>query len=515
MSNRESGLSFLRRKSFATLASVSLLFLTLILAFQNFSPATLSPLLFNQIGVISFPGCNSTSWNQVPNMPDYFVGQVYANSSNVSDCALDSTYTLAWGKMNWEKNQISFVGKMINVPFQIQNGGYTVQTASNPAVAFFGNEYWMAFECFGLGFTGSVAVCMAPVDFAKGVDTSRAFVAVEGASHNPKSAYDYSAQTPKLLSDDGRLYLYWSAAKISKANPEPAHWNSITQRGVELEMDPSLKIPVAKNFGTEIPSDHPLTVEVFGLEQAPGQGQSAEAFQIVKVDSDYFLLGAVGNCVLPDDPSAGCYRLTVRRASQALGPDIFNHDRVPDLMLPSNPVQNVHWMQSPDGNAHLIGQALAPTISRNKMAAGLFILDVPYASSFFHPTETNAVEADPISVTVNAADLALLQAPADSVGLQTAANQLYAGMDQLGFLQTILARPEADALYGTKDLPTVEFIKASYRMILGHEADPADLTNAQRAIDRGGLSRLNFLMTLVKSPEFQTHQPLVAPLYVL
>ena len=245
---------------------------------------------------------------------------------------------------------------------------------------------------------------------------------------------------------------------------------------------------------------------------------ASEAYQIVKVESDYFLLGSTGDCVLPEAPSAGCYRLTVRRASQPLGVDIFNKDRVPDLMLPSNPVKNVHWIQSPDGSAHLIGQSLAPTITRNSLPGESFLLDVPAGLFFGRPTKAdkaNTVESDPISVSVNAAYLALLQRPADTEGLSIAANQLYGGKDQLSFLQSLLATPEADALYGTKDLPTVEFVKASYRLILGHPAEAAALANAQRAIDRGGLSRLSFLMTLVKSPEFQTREPLVAPLYTL
>lgn len=254
---------------------------------------------------LAYPGCNSPTWTQIPGRPDDFVGRVRKDAPNgdLNSCNGGEVYTLAWGRMDWTNNRISYYGKMIDlntVNARIQDGKYKLTSAYDPSIMHDGREYWLAFECGGTGFPGTAATCMAPVRFDApgGLDLGRSYVAVQGVPTDRHQPFLVSASVPKLLFDEGRVYLYWTSVKIPKGVQNPNDWHSLTTRGIELVKDERGRW-IAKGYGVELPADHPLSSEVFAPEDRPGLRRAADAFQISKIGSSYYLVGSVGDCVIP------------------------------------------------------------------------------------------------------------------------------------------------------------------------------------------------------------------------
>ncbi len=490
-------------------------------------PATPAPLaktnftntFFSNHQPVEIPGCNAPTWSQIPGMPDYFVGRVKRDApvQDLNSCANSESYTLAWARMDWEKNKLVMLGKMIDlnvVDAKIQGGKYTLSIAYDPAIMFDGTDYWLAFECHGTGFRGSVGVCMAPVRFTApgGLDLSRSYLAVEGTSADPESTFLSSGSVPKLLNDSGRIYLYWSAVKMPKTSGLIENWDSITTRGVELIKD-GLGRWVPKDFGIEMPSDHPASVEVMGVESGPSLGKTSDGFQVTKVENNYFLVGAVGSCLFPLEKTPGCYRMTIRRADSPLGFHIFNGDRVPDKLLPSNAIQYFHLINRPsDGQLQMIGLMDEPNTTRNSVPKSFMNYTIPKGSAFFHPS-TAALRDDVVTELVRLGYQCLLKREPDPEGLLNHAKLLYQGMNQTDFSLALLTSLEGENLLKTKSSSTEDFINRAYQHLLGRAPEAAAVVGWKQKLNSSAYTRDGMLKAVINSEEFYNRFPLFAPVY--
>jgi len=330
------------------------------------------------VGTTGF-GNNSVAFWQIPGQPDMFAGRVSQSATS---------WSLAVGRMNWNTNTISNLRPILTPPVAIPQGR-TITTAYDPSIAFFNNEFWAAFECHGTGFDGSAAACMGPLDINGAIDTARTYIAVLGNSSRSDGMI-HSASVPKLLNYQNRLYLYWTAVNID-ATP-PNNWKNITSWGVELEQEPGpLKRLWAKGAGGPIPSNDPRAVEVWGLGTDDRSDTVADVFQVFTDGRYVYATAARGGrgsggsdlCLTPLNPSGGCYRLSVSRASSPLGLHIFNQDIAADGQLPSNPHEYGRIIVLPDGSSRIMGQFLpAGSAQRDarSIAAGFQSLPIPGGS---------------------------------------------------------------------------------------------------------------------------------------
>lgn len=327
---------------------------------------------------LEVPGCNATTWWQIPDRKDVFVGRVLRDATAEEPCATNDAWSLVYGTMDWAKNRIVSQGRLFNLPLAVENeaGHFTITSAYDPSVMIYRGEQWLAFECYGPNFRGSVAVCMTPLNLERGIDTSRLYIAVEGRSRDPNDEAHASASVPKLLSVDGRAFLYWTMVRVRKSD---GAWLGLTERGIELAPEGGGNRLVPNGYGVNMPSNHPLAVEVMGPE--PGS-QLANAYEIRKIGSEFYLFGSIGDCLIPTARTPGCYRLTIRKSREPLGLHIFNRDRVAEGALPSNPVQYMRLMETSTGQLRLLGQMLPPTDAGGSEPVGYFSYAFDLSAAF-------------------------------------------------------------------------------------------------------------------------------------
>ena len=138
---------------------------------------------------------------------------------NLTDVSFDSNDARAVPRMAIQ-NPVVVTVHGCNVPTWNQIPDHPVTTAYDPSVTFDGTQDWIAFECSGTGFVGSVAPFMMPFTLTGDVGTlslAKGYAAVLGKATDHNSQYLFSASVPKLLFDDqSRMYLYWSAVQINK-----------------------------------------------------------------------------------------------------------------------------------------------------------------------------------------------------------------------------------------------------------------------------------------------------------
>lgn len=112
-------------------------------------------------------------------------------------------------------------------PF-IQNGSYRLFTAYDPSIAWFRGRYWVAFECWGPDFLkispyAKASACIGPLDKDHNIITQEVRVLIMGGKDRmdiDNSIPSYSASAPKLLTFEGKMYVFWSSVKISNLPDE-------------------------------------------------------------------------------------------------------------------------------------------------------------------------------------------------------------------------------------------------------------------------------------------------------
>ena len=355
-------------------------------------------------------------------------------------------------------------------------------------------ERWMAFECYGPKFGGSVAVCISPLDLKRGIDTSRLYVAIDGISHEKNDEAYASASAPKLLSVDGRAFLYWTSVRIRKKD---SAWLGLTVKGIELVSDPVSSLILPKNYGPRMPSNHPLAFEVMGPEPT---GRQADAYEVRKIGSEFYLLGASSNCLLPVAPTPGCYQLTIRRSSEPIGRHIFNGVRVSSNALPPNAVQYMHLIETPTGQMRMIGQVLPLKNNIRAEPEGYFSYSVDILSPNAY---LSAAEVSKQLVTfVERAYRVFLDREVDPAGLRSHTASLYSGADKHTVLAGLLLSPEGREKFRWKELSNEDLVRFLYQRILGRAADLDGLRLWIDEIKTGRLTRDAAIKRFLSSEEF-------------
>ena len=394
----------------------------------------------------------------------------------------------------------------------MQNGKYVITTAYDPSVTFDGTQDWIAFECSGTGFVGSVAACMMPLTLTGDVGTlslAKGYVAILGKATDPNSQYLFSASVPKLLFDDqSRMYLYWSAVQINKTT---GVWLSITTRGVELQKN-SLGQWAPLGHGIEMPSDHPASIEVFGTEKLPQMHVTADSYQVTQFRGSYFLIGSSGDCTFPDTATAGCYRMTIRKSATPLGLHIFNASRMPEHLLPSNSIQYFRFYKKPsDGAIHLMGLFANSYAFANQMPKGFYTMDLDPTSRFFDSSLSLA--ADPIAAPIRKGfDLFLGREPA-TAEIENWGAKFYQGMTDLEFLNNLINSPEAFARNRAALSTPANFIAFAWQSLLGHAPDQNSVNVLALALQNGTTTPALIMAQLSRSAEFTARYSYLVPMY--
>jgi hypothetical protein len=249
-------------------------------------------------------------------------------------------------------------------------------SAYDPAVANFGGELWIAFECAGPGIVGS-STCMAPMDPRNfEVDPSRIYPVVNGDRNQPGN--QFTASDPKLLAFGGRLYLYWTTIAMNNHQ-----WFGIATRGAELVEQPgSRQLWVRGSGGRAIEAhDNRLSVRVWG---------HADMGSILQQGNQIFATAgkADGDCVRPSQEEAGCFQMEVAESSTPLGLDIFTRNTAPESRLPTNGHEYARLAREPNGQVFIIAHIVPHQIGSFQQRA---LASGPGVAAF--PVDLNGVFA--------------------------------------------------------------------------------------------------------------------------
>jgi hypothetical protein len=310
-------------------------------------------------------GCNAVSFGTTPALGNLLIGRILDNTDPSNNCS-GTNWSLTWATINWATNTITQGPKLLDTsagPVKLGDGN-SILSAVDATATVWNNEVWVAFECYGYGNFKYPAAssCVGPLNKDLSLNLSRTVVVIGGTSYNANDTYGYSASTPKLLTFDGNLYLYWSLVKYPLSTPNA--WTNITTRGIQLAEEPTAtkRVWALTSYGLAnqaIAANDPSSVEVFGLNpNDPESNTSADLAQVITDGSEIYFTGGRGGsgCLSPGGTSAGCYRLTIGSASAPLGQDIFNQSVIPSSYLPPNPEEYYRFVRrTTDGRTVLLG----------------------------------------------------------------------------------------------------------------------------------------------------------------
>jgi len=333
---------------------------------------------------IGYDGCNSVSFAQIPGHIADFVGRHLVNTDPLNGCS-GTHFSLSLYRMDWANNHLRYVHPMFAVPQPIP-GGATVDSAYDGSVAELNGTIWVAFECVGVNITG-VATCVGPYDAATGtVDPMRTSVPVFGAAADGSD--DYSASVPKLLAFGGKLYLYWTAVRMSKLD---GHWIALTTRGARM-VESGGKLWAAGAGGASVPSLDPAhNIEVWGNVSTDPQATAVADTGGVYTDGKHIFATTIlsAPCGLHGVYPVGCkYRSAIARTINPLSPQTFRAGAQLDAKyLPSNAQGYARFYQRPDGSTHVMGfyPASPPGAPNPLPLTGLIGFPVPSDAAFFDP----------------------------------------------------------------------------------------------------------------------------------
>lgn len=351
-------------------------------------PAALGKLSINGAQAVSEPGCNATSFAQIPGDPSLFIGRrlittqgKLAGVSGANDCSGGDPANEAkgqpfnrWGlvldRFDWKTRRFTGAAALLDTSIDARTGqsgalvtggpmrGIRIRSAYDPTVAVLGDTTYVAFECtiengkkFEVEQTSS---CISVYDARTGkLDMNRTLVIVGGIQ---KGAVAEVAAVPRLLGFKGRLYLYWSALTVEKAVITKS-----TVRGAELIADGG----VAKVKGSEgitRPFDPPST-EVWALGRDEMSNGIANLMGFWVNGDTIIAFAALGgkDCHDPLGKARGCYRLAAKRSTAPLGQNIFGDGTDVDLGLPTNAQEYASPVIDPQGRRWLMGHFIRPT----------------------------------------------------------------------------------------------------------------------------------------------------------
>jgi hypothetical protein len=306
--------------------------------------------------------CPSVPFFQVPGQPDLFLGRTVVDPASCVGGPL--AWTLALYKMDWATSALHFVKALIDVP-TLTPSGFQLKAALDPTAAEYRGEVWVAFECVaGLGDTSS---CVAPLDpRTDELDLSRLSAPVRGVK-SPSSAERFSASEPKLVGDNGHLYIYWTVVDhVPSAGVPGSGFRGVTARGAELVESSRGVLQAAGAPDGYLDSTDPNgSVEVLHRRANDSTADALADISDVKVVNGRTLaavaMGGSGSsgdeqCTFALSRSRGCHHLEIHEAATPLGDGAFDREVSGDVDLPYNPAAYARFIVEPDGKVAVIGR---------------------------------------------------------------------------------------------------------------------------------------------------------------
>jgi hypothetical protein len=310
---------------------------------------------------ITTPGCNDSSFAQVPGHNDLFLTRFHKG------CKPGGDWTVVLDHFDWTANAFTTVKTVIATPQQIE--GATLNSAYDPYPANYGGEIWVAFECSGANIAGA-STCLAPMNPQNfTTDPSRTYVAISGNRNAPGN--QYSASDPKLFSYEGRIFLYWTTVVMNNGK-----WVGIATRGAELVQEPGgqRRLWAKGSGGRAIEAFDPrLSVEVWA---------HADMFSIIQAGPKIYATAgnAEGACVSPSKDLPGCFQLTIAESDVPIGQDIFNRDQANGNKLPTVGQEYARFAEAPSGQLVIIGHFVPhahPWFQQRPMSASAGVAAFP------------------------------------------------------------------------------------------------------------------------------------------
>lgn len=350
-------------------------------------PTVQRKFLIDASAAIVEPACNATSFAQLPNEPNLFIGRRLvttegrlAGVSGANDCSGGdpanqakglpfNRWSLVLERFDWNTRRFTSTSALLDTSIDPRTGqtralvtggpmgGLRIRSAYDPTVARLGNTTYVAFECtaengskFDVEQTSS---CISVYDPKTGkLDMNRTTVIVGGIQNGTISEV---AAVPRLLAFKGRLYLYWSALTVERAIITKS-----TVRGAELTNAGGIA-QIKGSTGVIRPFD-PLSTEVWTLSQDEMSNRIANLMGFW-VDGDSIIafaaLGGEG-CNDPLGKVRGCYRLAAKRSNTPLGRNAFGGGGDVNLGLPTNPQEYATPVVDPQGRRWLLGHFIRP-----------------------------------------------------------------------------------------------------------------------------------------------------------
>ncbi|WPU63201.1 hypothetical protein [Peredibacter starrii] len=283
----------------------------------------------------STQGCNTTSYQQDTTDQTLFWGRRLIYSSLSGEDANNECTWQRWGvalyRADFAKKSLTFL-KFAFMPMAKIGDGRTITTAYDPTVAIIGGVKYVAFECHGEGFSGSVGACVGRVDTENQVVASTVKVYVDGVSSTNPNLIP-SASVPKLTSTtSGKAYLSWTQVNIDKSTGK---WIKLLSRSIEF--NPSM---------ARINSDGAAS-NTYNPNTANG---TADLFDVKEIrPGKFFFTGARGEngCKSPMDNIAGCYNLEIGVANAVTENGAFDGYSQTVYTLPDNPIEYFRWAYNP------------------------------------------------------------------------------------------------------------------------------------------------------------------------
>ena len=285
--------------------------------------------------------CNEAgSFEQVPGLPDYFIGRVLATGTQ-SFCNIGkftTRPTLGIFQMQWAQSTLVLQYTLVTLPKVIN--GQSILSLYDPSVMTYNGTTWVAAECVAntAGGIQHVSSCVVPLVNMQGgpqLDLTRFSVPILGNTVNGV-AID-SASVPRLVNWFGTPYIYWTDDSSDTTKPH-------ISRGAQLVLDSNGRLYATGSGGAPISTTDPnLTTIVrdVNLNDPTRNFQAAVRFHYPDPSGNgFYVFSSIGGtgCTAPNQPSPGCGRLEVTYSTNPLGYDVFASNVFPTNEIPVNPM---------------------------------------------------------------------------------------------------------------------------------------------------------------------------------
>jgi hypothetical protein len=283
----------------------------------------------------STQGCNTTSYQQDTTDQTLFWGRRMIYSGQSGEDAKNECTWQRWGvalyRADFANKSLTFL-KFAFMPMAKIADGRTVTTAYDPTIAIIGGVKYVAFECTGEGFPGSVGACVGRVDSENQIVASTVKVYVDGVS-NTNPNLTPSASVPKLTSTtSGKAYLSWTQVNINKSTGK---WIKLVSRSIEFN-------PIMGRINSDggaSDSYNPISPD-----------GTADLFDVKEIQpGKFFFTGARGEngCKAPLDNIIGCYNLEIGVTNAVTEHGAFDGYSQSAYSLPDNPMEYFRWVYNP------------------------------------------------------------------------------------------------------------------------------------------------------------------------